>query len=449
VSVSEDIRKTLSYYKRNGLSDTFYAAKERLDERRARERYNYVPAPAELVRSQQALWQCLEGGDDPGAVFGAEYTGKHLPLISVLVPAYETDELFLRELLESVLAQTYGKWELILADASSTGKVAAVSSEYILKDSRIHYLRLPENKGISANTNAAAAAADGDYVAFLDHDDFLEPNALFEAALGILKTDCEILYTDEDKCDEKAQHYFEPNRKPDFDYDYLLTNNYICHLLVMKRGLFLALKLRSEFDGAQDYDLCLRAPKTKICHVAKILYHWRTHEGSTAGNPGSKDYAAERGRLALEQYFQEHHIHAEVEHSRHRGFYKVTYIPDIFSARRDVGVVGGKIVNRRHRIVGGLLQQDGSVLYAGRHEKESGSMHRMDTRQDAWAVDVRCMKIRDELRPLYRDVFGAPYESHILTAGTDYTEQSIRFCRDAYALGYNIVWDPDMILRID
>lgn len=76
-------------------------------------------------------------------------------------------------------------------------------------------------------------------------------------------------------------------------------------------------------------------------------------------------------------------------------------------------------------------------------------MHRMDTRQDAWAVDVRCMKIRDELRPLYRDVFGAPYESHILTAGTDYTEQSIRFCRDVYALGYNIVWDPDMILRID
>lgn len=437
-----DIRKTLRYAKRNGLSDTVYAVAERLKEKAAGS-YEYIPPSEEVLRSQRALYGLLADGASAEAVFGAEFTGREMPKLSILVPCYETGTNYLRALIESVLCQTYGNYELILADASASTVVERTVAEY--EDPRILYRRLPMNEGISKNTNAAAVYADGDYVVFLDHDDLLTPDALFEAAMGILKTDCEILYTDEDKCDSEGTHYFEPNRKPDFDLDYFLSNNYVCHMMVMKRGLFLALRLRSEYDGSQDFDLLLRAPKTKITHVAKVLYHWRVHNGSTAGDPGQKDYAAEAGKAALEDYFRSRGISAEVEHSRHRGFYRVNYLPDIFTARSDVGIVGGKLVDKRHIIVGGLYDEKGNALYVGLHERESGAMHRADTRQDAYAVDVRCMKIRPELCTLYKEVFGCDYENHVMPKGRDFRPESMEFCRRAAAMGYRTVWEPEMV----
>ncbi|MDO4284429.1 MAG: glycosyltransferase, partial [Eubacteriales bacterium] len=382
----------------------------------------------------------------PAAVFGLEKGQTHSPVISVLVPVCDPDGRFFRELIESVLAQTYGNWELILADAGMTQEAKEIALSY--SDPRIRYHRLEKNGGISENTNAAAAFAQGDYVAFLDHDDLLTPDALFEAAGEIVRTGAEILYTDEDKCDASGARFFEPNRKPDFNLDYFQANNYICHFLLMKRELFLALGLRSAYDGAQDYDLMLRAPKSEIAHIGRVLYHWRTHSRSTAGNPGSKDYAYEAGKAALEDHFRECRIQAQVTHSRHRGFYDVTYLPDIFTARKDVGVLGGKLINGRRRIVGGLYDEEGNALFLGMHEQESGPMHRADTMQDAAAVDVRCMQIRPELYSLYESVFGVSYDTHVMQSGAGLKELSVIFCRSARSLGYRVVWDPRIVRMI-
>ena len=446
MSVITDLKKTINYAGRNGVVETFYAARERLREKSDDRHYHYSDPGDEILASQRAIYECLREGASPAEVFGPEFNDREMPCISLLVPACETEPEYMYALIESVIDQTYGKWELIIADGSLSDVVGDVASTY--DDPRIRYQRLPENGGISRNTNAAAVLAQGDYVAFLDHDDFLAPDALFEVALGILKTNCEILYSDEDKCSDDGKRFFEPNHKPDYNYDYFLSNNYICHLLVMKRGLFLALRLRSEYDGAQDYDLLLRAPHTEVCHVAKVLYHWRTHSGSTAGDPSGKSYAADAGKAALEDYFKAAHISADVTHSRHRGFYDINYRPDIFAARSDVGIIGGKVVDGRHRIVSGMFDENGEVVFRGLHEKESGPMHRADTRQDAFAVDVRCMKIRSELFGLYEEVFGSQYYSHVMLPEADYHDQCIEFCQRALKLGYMTVWEPSMVTVI-
>ena len=448
MSFLDDIRKTIRYAGRNGLADTFYAARERLRERTGTS-YSYeAPALADLEKQRSAYRAALEDANI------------HLPLISFLVPLYNPDETFLREMLSSVLGQTFGNFEVILADGSdpdgsSSGETGyattAEKTAASLGDARIHYYRLPRNGGISRNTNAAAEHAAGDYIALLDYDDLLTPDACCEVTKVLMRRQPEIVYTDEDKCDETARHFFEPNIKPDFNADYLLTNNYICHLFVMKRELFLALRLRSEYDGAQDYDLILRAPWSCVCHVPKVLYHWRMHRGSTAGNPDSKNYAYEAGKRALESYLHSCGITADVTEGRHRGFYCVTYHPDIFTARPDVGVVGGKVLNRKNIIIGGMMQEDGTVCFAGMHVMESGPAHRADSVQDAAAVDVRCMQIREELRPLYQTVFNSEYESHIMKKGDRrvLTLQSLEFCRQARNKGYLVVFDPSMTRKME
>ncbi len=425
-----DLNKTIRYARRNGWRETYYAARERL-ETKVGASYVYEAPTLERLEEQRLQWK------------KKQQEGESLPVISFLVPLYQPDIHFLREMLESVLAQTYGNWELILADGSSSE--AAVNIASYPKDERIRYKALGENGGISRNTNAAAALAQGEYIALLDYDDLLTPDAVFEITHKILRTHAEILYSDEDKCDASATSFFEPNRKPDFNPDYFLSNNYICHLLTMKRELFLALLLRPEYDGAQDYDLMLRAPWSGIVHIPKVLYHWRTHAASTAGNPGSKDYAYAAGKAALEEYFRTCHMDVTVKESRHSGFFRIEYHPDIFTQRREVGVVGGKILDRHHRIVGGMMDESGHVEFLGMHEMESGPMHRADTMQNAAAVDVRCMEIRTELRPLYQSVFNAPYDGHVMKQSDELKERSLEFCRLVRQQGYLIVWDPFMI----
>ena len=435
MALIEDIRKTIRYAGRNGLADTYYAAKERLREKVGASYQYEAPALDTLQAQKEEYLSKAQGAGDAG-----------LPLISILVPMYNPQESFLREMIGSVLAQTYENFEVILADGSPDESAEAIISGY--GDPRLRYHHLDRNGGISYNTNLAAGYAAGDYVALLDYDDLLTPDAIREVTQKILLDGPEIIYSDEDKCDAAAEKYFEPNIKPDFNRDYLLTNNYICHFLVMRTALFRALRLRSEFDGAQDYDLMLRAPWSCICHIPKVLYHWRTHSLSTAGNPGSKDYAYESGKRALEEYFRACHISAKVEHSRHRGFYQVTYEPDIFTAREDVGVVGGKIIDARKKIVGGMMTQDGQVLFLGMHVMESGYMHRADTVQDADAVDVRCMQIRPELHTLYQSVFNASYDDHIMQGDALQKVRSIEFCNKAREMGYLIVFDPAMVKQI-
>ena len=227
------------------------------------------------------------------------------PLFSIVVPLYRTPKGYLKELIESIEAQTYVKWELCLADGSPDNKLEMFVKSY--QDERIKYRYIGENLGISGNTNKAVEMATGDFIVLCDHDDLITPDALFEFAKEIVSDkEVDSIYSDEDKIDEKSYDVFDPSFKPDFNIDMLRSQNYICHLygvrreLVEKYGMF-----NSEYDGAQDYDFILRMSEhsRKIAHVAKILYHWRTHQGSTALNPESKMYAYDAGARAIGAHY--------------------------------------------------------------------------------------------------------------------------------------------------
>lgn len=258
------------------------------------------------------------------------------PHISVLVPAYRTPERFLRELIESLLAQTYPNWEMILADATEADAPrkdgeklpAQVAALYAARDPRIRLVPLPANGGISLNTNAAMAAAEGEYFAFADHDDLLAPQALYRMAEAIVKEGADLLYSDEDKVDAEVTKHYQPHFKPDFNLDLLRSNNYITHLLVVKRSLAEAAgPFREEMNGAQDYDFIFRCSEKakKIVHIPEILYHWRTHGASTADNPMSKQYAYDAGRRAIEEHLERVNCPGRVEQLPDYGFYRVHY----------------------------------------------------------------------------------------------------------------------------
>lgn len=227
---------------------------------------------------------------------------------SILIPLYNTEKKFLVELIESVLNQSYRKWELCLADGSDLehGYVEKICKEYQGRDSRIKYKRLEENKGISSNTNQCAEMASGEYLVFADHDDLIDENALAYNALYIEKNDADVLYSDEDHITETGENKL-PFYKPDWSPDLLYSQMYICHLLVVRKELFDKLGgLRSACDGAQDYDLMLRLSleTSKISHIPHILYHWREASNSTAANSEAKPYAHEAGRKALDDFLK-------------------------------------------------------------------------------------------------------------------------------------------------
>lgn len=249
---------------------------------------------------------------------------------SILVPTYHTPEKFLREMIDSVVNQTYPNWELCIADGSSDDSVYHVTEQY--SDSRIIYKRLEENKGISENTNAALAFATGDYIGLLDHDDILEIDALECMAKEIQShPEAEVLYSDEDKVSWNTERYFEPHYKTDFDLMMLRENNYICHFFVVKKSIVDTVGgFRKEYDGAQDYDLILRCVEQskEVKHINKVLYHWRVHEQSTAMDPESKMYAYEAGKRAILAHLERMHESGEVRLSEYPGFYETDYIVD-------------------------------------------------------------------------------------------------------------------------
>ena len=225
------------------------------------------------------------------------------PLVSILTPAYNTPIEYFGELMASLQAQTYDNWELCLADGGSKEETIAAFREWQKKEPRLKLNLLGKNLGIAGNTNAAADLAQGEIVAFLDHDDILPPDALFEMVRAAADTGADFIYSDSDNIDEEQRH--SPFFKPDFSPDYLRAINYICHFTVMSRALFeKAGRFRLGFDGSQDHDLFLRATEQaeKIVHVPKILYHWRAHQESVALNPGSKLYAAKAGIKAVQEH---------------------------------------------------------------------------------------------------------------------------------------------------
>lgn len=227
---------------------------------------------------------------------------------SILVPLYNTPESFLREMIDSVTAQTYGNWELCLADGSDSEHAYVETVVKSYNDTRIKYERLTKNLGISGNTNKCFEMATGDYIGLFDHDDILHPTALFEYMKVICGEDADYVYCDETTFSGKSiDHMITLHFKPDFAPDNLRANNYICHFsvfskeLVEKCGTF-----RPQFDGSQDHDMILRLTQEArhIVHVPKILYYWRSHAGSVASDINAKSYAIDAAKNAVAAHLQ-------------------------------------------------------------------------------------------------------------------------------------------------
>lgn len=243
---------------------------------------------------------------------------------SILVPLYNTPEKFLRQAIESVLAQTYENWELCLADGSDAehGNVEKICKEYMEKDrkylqqcnsslsDRIVYKKLSKNEGISGNTNACYSMATGNYIALFDHDDVLHPGVLYEYMKAICEKGADYIYCDETtfKGNKTIDDMITLHFKPDFAPDNLRANNYICHFSAFDRKLLEGTELfRSQFDGSQDHDMILRLTSRAKCvvHVPKLLYYWRSHAGSVASDINAKSYAIEAAKGAVAAHLTE------------------------------------------------------------------------------------------------------------------------------------------------
>ncbi len=229
------------------------------------------------------------------------------PKISVVAPLYNTPPRFLRQMIGSVTGQSYQNWQLVLADASDAAhsEVGRIAGAYAKKDGRITYVKLGENKGIAGNTNAGLAAAQGDWLTLLDHDDLLYKNALFEVAKAAAGG-ADFVYSDEIVLTENLKHLVDYHFKPDFEPDYLRGCNYITHLAAFSRALLdrAGGGERSEYDGSQDFELILRLTERaeKILHLPYVLYIWRSHAGSTACSMEAKPYALAAGERAINNH---------------------------------------------------------------------------------------------------------------------------------------------------
>jgi GT2 family glycosyltransferase len=257
------------------------------------------------------------------------------PLISVLMPVFNTPERLLREAIESVLGQLYPHWELCIADdGSSRPHVRPLLEAYVRRDGRIKVTFRGFTGHISMASNAALSLATGDFIALLDHDDLLAPHALYWIAVEIERNpDAQIVYSDEDKIDEDGER-FTPYCKPDWNPQLGLSQNFVSHLGVYRRETVQALGgFRTGYEGSQDYDLMLRVSESatpeQIRHVPAILYHWRAASGSTALSNAQKSYAWDAGRRAIQDHLQRRGVAAEVSRSRSASYYRVHYsLPD-------------------------------------------------------------------------------------------------------------------------
>ena len=328
----ETVEVAWEYFQKHGLRALFKKSVHKIQN--IQDDYDYNEWYKKVRISDEALAQQRESAGD----FAQQ------PTFSIVIPVYATPEKFLRRMLDSIREQTYPKFEVCLVDATPYAKIQhdptqgrtpqEVLAEYAAADSRFRYETLTENLGIAENTNAAIRMATGDFIVLADHDDELEPQALYECVRAInAHPDVQVLYSDEDKVDFEDIYYFEPHFKTDFNPDLLRSVNYICHLFVARRSLLDAIaetdadgrKIyeRSAYDGAQDYDLILRATEkaqamessfnaldqellrqgrftsSNIIHIPMVLYHWRAHQASTAQHPEAKLYAFEAGARAV------------------------------------------------------------------------------------------------------------------------------------------------------
>ena len=399
MSIIQNVKKTINYGRKNGYKEAACAAWERVTARYYADYTYVVPEQNELMAQSQ---------DE--SVKGIK--------LSLAVPAFETKPEYMRALIESCLAQSYTEWDLIIADGSETEIVAQTVKEY--QDERIRYIHLAENEGIAENTNQALFYTEGEYCGLLDHDDMLTPDALYHMAKAILDSKQQnispvMLYSDEDKCDAEGKNFFDPHYKTDFNLDLIMTNNYICHFMMVRTDVLKKLQIRKLYDGAQDFDLVLRIVSSlfmkeregqgeriekQILHVPKILYHWRCHEESTAENPLSKMYAYEAGRKALADFTKRMGWKADIRHNKHLGFYRIAYRNSVLQHREDLAAVGGYLVSK------GKIR---SGLYKGQPLIYAGYMNRMDLYQNVNVLDIRNLAVNRKYQPIYEKITGHPY----------------------------------------
>ncbi|VVB50848.1 Glycosyl transferase family 2 [uncultured archaeon] len=251
---------------------------------------------------------------------------RYQPKISIITPVYNPDVAWIEAAIESVRSQVYENWELCIADASTKKDVRKCLEAYAMNDHRIKVKLLPKNKGISGNSNEALALAAGDYIGLLDHDDELSPDALYEVVKYLQNNrDAEMIYSDEDKIDLNGNRR-DPFFKPDWSQDMFLSCMYTCHFGVYNKKIIDEIGgFREGYDGSQDYDLVLRfVEKTNsIHHIPKILYHWRTVDGSTASAAGAKSYAYVAAKKALTDYMKRNNIDGEVSDGFWTGSYRM------------------------------------------------------------------------------------------------------------------------------
>jgi GT2 family glycosyltransferase len=271
-----------------------------------------LSAPFRLLRSRKNsrvklseyehwLAQHRAGPEELARLRERARTFTYQPLVSILTPTFNANEKYLADAIESVRAQVYSNWELIVVDDGSENPPRSL--EDFAADSRVHVVLEKQHGGISAALNAALAHVGGEWIALLDHDDLLEPDALFRAIESLqIDRDADLIYSDEDKIVD--DHFAAPMLKPDWSPDFFLTHDYLGHFVVMRREL--VDEFRSPFDGAQDYDLLLRiSEKTdRIRHISRVLYHWRRTAESTAHNIRRKPGALEAGRKAIEEHLR-------------------------------------------------------------------------------------------------------------------------------------------------
>ena len=405
----EKLGNALDFLKENGLRAFMIKTRNKL--KSTDEDYDYPqwerktsPDDSELSRQRRAYGDLsFEYAD--GFSLGE---GRSLPLISLVIPAYNTPERYLKMLFDSLREQTYPCFEVIVADGSEGDQtVRKVTESYAKMDDRFRLVDVGGNKGIADNTNAGLSEAKGDYIALCDHDDELPPYALHEVAEAISgEPQGQFFYTDEDKVDFDGRALFEPHFKPDYAPDLLCTVNYICHLSVIRRDLLNRVGgFRKDYDGAQDYDFFLRCTEEasgtekemlrryriymerichgrdlgelklsdeeikdlasfcgspeasvrkllsgrftseRIIHIPKVCYHWRYHRGSTASDPSSKLYAFEAGARAIRDHYKRLRAEVpEVEKGVTYGFYHSR-----FSMPKEGPLISILIPNKDHR----------------------------------------------------------------------------------------------------
>lgn len=319
------INRAIEFYKKNGFFKTIKKILSKI-----RNRIFTSSKQIKLDKQENEnykIWIKNNEPDDKEIEEQRNYKFEYEPKISIIVPMYNTKEKYLKELIDSIINQTYKNWELCLSDGSDEKR------DYVERlvnvDERIKYKFLNANKGISENSNEALKLATGDYIALLDHDDILPAFSLFEVVKTInTDKEAEFIYTDEDKLLEEKENRMGPHFKQDYAPDTFMSYNYICHFSIFKKNLMERIGgFRKEFDGSQDYDIIFRATEqaNRIIHIPKILYHWRINENSVALSAEAKPYAYEAAKKAIKAHLNRIGLNANVEDTRIIGLYKVNY----------------------------------------------------------------------------------------------------------------------------